>query len=60
MNKLERAIVEALQEPTEIVDSEIAVAQELDGFVHPTKIKFGDKDARTVAKKVIRKLEEEQ
>ncbi len=55
-HKLERAIVEALREPTEIVDSEILVAQELDGFMHPTKIKFGDKDAETVAKRIIRKL----
>jgi len=55
--KLERAIVEALQEPTEIVDSKIMVAQELDGFMHPTKIKFGDKDAGTVAKRIIGKLE---
>ena len=56
LKELKKAITDTLQEKIEIIDSKIDVTEELDGFIHPVAIRFGNKDAQLITKNIIRKF----
>jgi len=54
--EIKKAVIDALKEPIETIDSDIFVEQEVDGFTHPTGIKFGPRDKQVVARRIIKEL----
>ena len=54
--EIKKAVLDALKEPIETIDSEIFVEEAVDGFPHPTGIKFGPRDKQVVARRIIKQL----